>query len=155
MSQFDPAAFLDATLDAPLVKRPPLPVGDYVAVIGSPTTRTWVSPKDPTKSGVAVDLPLTIEVPAETQSALGLTQATISSKDGIMLDLTPSGGIDSTPGKNGKLRRYRDALDMNKPGDKFSFRQMEGKVLKVKIGHREYPEGSGDLFEEVVGIARA
>jgi hypothetical protein len=151
-SQFDTSAFLDMTMDAPLVKRPPLPVGDYTAIVGEPIMRDWVSPKDPTKAGKAVDLFLEIDVPPAVVESLGLTQSTLKVKDGFILDLTPSGGLDTAPGKNGAIRRYRDALDMNKPGDRFSLRNMTGRVVKVKIGHREY---NGDLFEDVLAIAKA
>jgi hypothetical protein len=57
------------------------------------------------------------------------------------------------PGKNGKLRKYREATNNNSAGKPFNIRMLGGQVVTVKIGHREYPEGSGDLFEQVAGIA--
>lgn len=155
MDQFNAQAFLDMTMDQPLVKRPPIPVDDYIAVIGEPTIRPWVSPKDSTKSGLAVDFQLSIEVPAEVQAKLGLEQSTVNVKDGFILDLNASGGLDTSPGKNSGLRRYRDATGQNVPGAPFKISDLGGKVVKVKIGHREYPEGSGDLFEDVKGVAKA
>lgn len=154
MSTFDPQSFLDATFDAPTVKRPPLPVGDYTALVGEPTMRPWVSAKDPTKSGIAADYMMEVDVPSDVAERLKLNTSTIKVKYGIMLDLTPTGGIDNSPGANGGLRRFREALNMNKPGDSFNLRMAQGKAVKVKIGHREYPEGSGDIFEEIVGLGR-
>ncbi len=154
MSAFDANSFLDVSLDQPLLKRPPLPVGDYVGIFGDAETRPWVSSKDPTKSGIAVDYPVTIDVPYDVQQSLGLDMPTIKLKYGVMLDLTPTGGIDQAPGKNGGLRRLREALDLNKPGVSFNLRQPTGKPARFKISHREYPEGSGDLFEDIVGIAK-
>ena len=158
--QFDPNAFLDLPVDAPLVKRPPLPVGDYTATVKEVTARPWQS-KDKVdertgqlKSGIAYDVILTVEVPESARALVGLEQTSIELKDSIMLELTATGSIDQAPGKNGALRRYREALDMNKPGEVFAARKMQGKMLLVKLAHREYPVGSGDLFEEVKGVAR-
>lgn len=153
MSQFDTSTFLDFTTTEESVKRPPLPEGDYTAVIGDLTTREWVSPKDPTKSGIAVDVQLLIDVPGDVQESLGLTETTLKVKDGIMLDLTPQKTLDLSAGKNGKLRKYRDATNQNKAGQPFNIRMLSGQVITVKIGHREYPEGSGDFFEQPVSVA--
>lgn len=153
MSTFDPNLFLDATTTEASLKRPPLPIGDYTAIIGEMTPRQWVSPKDATKSGMAIDVQLEIDVPGSVQEQLGLTQPTLKVKDGIMLDTTEAGGLDMSPGKNAKLRRYREATGLNIAGKPFNIRMLQGNAVKVKIGHREYPEGSGDLFEQVEGIS--
>ena len=42
VGSFDPAAFLDATTTEALVRRPPLPVGDYVGTVGEPKSREAV-----------------------------------------------------------------------------------------------------------------
>lgn len=153
MSAFSPEAFLDATITEPTVKRPPLPVEfDYTAVIGQITSREWTGKADPTKSGIALDIPLTLEIPAEVQASLGLSMSTIQMKDSIMLDLTPNGMIDNSPGKNRRLRVYREALDMNKPGDVFSPRKMEGQAVKVKIVHKMW---EGEIVENVGGVTAA
>lgn len=148
-SSFNPETFLDATMTEPTEKRPPLPVGDYTAVVGAITARAWQGKVDPTKSGIAWDIPLTLEVPAEIQAELKMDQSTLPLKDSIMLDLTENGTIDNSPGKNRRLRAYREATDMNKPGDVFSARKMEGKVLKVKITHDLW---EGQPIERVSGV---
>lgn len=148
-SSFNPETFLDATMTEPTEKRPPLPVGDYTAVVGAITARAWQGKADPTKSGIAWDIPLTLEVPAEIQAELKMDQSTLPLKDSIMLDLTENGTIDNSPGKNRRLRAYREATDMNKPGDVFSARKMEGKVIKVKITHDLW---EGQPIERVSGV---
>lgn len=154
MSMFDAQSFLDATIDTALEKRDPLPTTrEYQAVIGELTSRNWQS-KDGTKEGVAFDVPLMVSVPVDLQESGGLPP-TLNLRDGIMLDLTPAGAIDTAKGKNGKLRQYRDALDMNKPGEPFNPRNMQGRVVLVRIKHEEYPEGSGNLQERPVAVARA
>jgi hypothetical protein len=154
MGAFDTKNFLDQETDQPLVRRPPLPLQDYIGLIGEPVKRDWVSPNDPTKSGVSIDFPIVLDIPSDVQESLGLTSSQITVKGGVMLDLTPDGSIDWGPGKNGSTRRYREALDMNKPGDKFSFRAMQGRAIRVRIKHREYPAGSGEFFEDVDQVAK-
>ena len=152
--QFDPVQFLDAEISTPLVRRPPLPIGDYLAVIGEVKAEVWTGKpggKAEGKSGMKYVVPLSIDVPQEVQTALGLNQATLTLTDGIMLDLNEGGTIDTGPGKNGGLRRYRDALDMNKPGENFSARKMQGRPIRVKITHELY---NGDAVERIDGVAR-
>lgn len=148
-SSFNPDTFLDATLTDPTEKRQPLPVGDYTAILGAVTARQWQGKTDPTKSGIAWDIPVTIDVPAEIQAELKMDQSTLNLKDSIMIDLTANGTIDNGPGKNRRLRAYREATDMNKPGDVFSARKMEGKVVKVKITHDLW---EGQPIEKISGV---
>ena len=151
MSNFNPEAFLDATITEPSTKRSPLPAGrDFVGIIGEVKARTWQGKSDPTKSGVVMDVPVEIDLTPYPDVQIGATKVTLT--DGIMLDTTESGGIDNSPGKNGKLRRYREALNMNKPGDAFSFRAMQGRTIKVKISHRTY---EGEIFDQIDSVAKA
>jgi len=153
ISNFDPSAFLDSTTTEANSKRGPIPAGaDVTAVIGEPKARTWTGKSDPTKGGIVVDVPLEIDLSAypELQSVVGLPKVTLT--DGIMLDTTPNGGIDNAPGKNGKLRRYREALGLNEAGQPFSFRMMQGRMIKVKIKHRTY---EGEIYDEVDSVAKA
>lgn len=150
-SIFDPQAMLDMTLDTPTEKRPPLPVGDYTAVIGDIAARKWQGKQDPSKSGIAWDVQLTVQIPFEVQQSLGIEVNELKLSDSIMLDTLPNGSIDNSIGKNSRLRMYREALDMNKPGDSFSARKMTGQVILVRIGHEEY---NGNLMERVQKVAR-
>lgn len=153
---FDPAAYLDMPMDAPLIKRPPVKVGDYVSIIKEVIVRPWQS-KDKTnedgslKSGIAYDVIHTVEIPEEERVRTGLQNTSLELKRDFILDLLPSGGLDGAPGKNGWLRRYRDATDLNQPGVTFRASQLVGKMVTVKIGHREY---QGDLYEEITGVAK-
>jgi hypothetical protein len=153
-STFDPALFLDATVAEPTVRRPPLPAGrEIVGVIQEVKSRSWRGKEDPTKGGIAIDVPVKLDLtayPDLVQLVGGLTELTLS--DSIMLDVTPQGGIDNAPGKNNKLRRYREALDLNKPGDTFSFRMMQGRMIKVKIGHRIV---DGETYDQIDAVVKA
>ena len=147
---FDPAQFLDMESTEALTRRPPLPVGDYTATVGEVTCVPWTS-KDQTKSGLKFVVPLTLEVPHSVKTELNLSTDTIRLTDGIMLDTTENGGLDFSPGKNGALRRYREALDMNKAGEVFSARKMQGRMLTVKLTHEIY---NGDIQERAGGVAK-
>ena len=153
MSQFDPATFLDATTTEASTRRNPIPAGlDLAGVLGEVKARTWQGTKDPSKSGVVMDVPVEIDLNAypDVMKQVGVPKVTIT--DGIMLDLTEAGTIDFSPGKNGKLRRYREALGMNKAGEVFSFRMMQGRQIKVKISHRTY---EGDVFDQIDSVAKS
>lgn len=155
MSQFDAAAFLDATTTQESVKRPPIPAGEYRAVIGELVAEPWVSSRDPSKAGMKFNVPLTIDLPADVQAQCMLDSPTLTVKDSMMLDVNAAGQLDYAPGRNAKLRKYREATGNNNAGQPFAPRMLQGNVVTVKIGHREYPEGSGDFFENVEGIAKA
>lgn len=151
MSNFDPAAFIDLELSAPTEKRPPLPVGDYTATVGEVTCVPWQS-KDGTKSGLRYVVPLDVQVPPDVKTQLGLNTDSIKLTDSIMLDLTDGGMLDQSPGRNSGLRRYREALDMNKAGDVFGPRKMQGHLILVKVTHEIWND---QVQERVGGVARA
>ena len=149
MSNFDPTTFLSATIDQPFEKRPPLPEGDYIGVIGKPEARANQGRKDPSKTYIFLDVPIAVEVPADMQSSLSLPP-TITVRDSQILDVTASGTLDLAPGRNTGLRRYREALDLNKPGDAFSIAALEGRPIRVRVKHELYNES---IQERVGGIA--
>jgi hypothetical protein len=153
MSAFDPTLFLDATITEASTKRNPIPAGtDVVGIIGEVKARQWAKRDDPTKTGVAMDVPVEFDLTAypNVKAAVGADKITLT--DSIMLDLTESGTIDTAPGQNSKLRRYREALGMNQDGQPFSFRAMSGRQIKCKISHRTY---EGEVYDQIEGVAKA
>ena len=154
MSQFDPQAFLDSTTTEASIKRPPLPIGDYTALITKVEAREWVSKKADAKktSGLAFDLTLQVEVPHSIREQINLDGPTLTLPYGVLVDTTPQGSIDYGVGKNGALRKVREATGLNEAGQPFSPRMFEGKVVLAKVGHREY---QGDIYDEVTAIAKA
>lgn len=145
-SAFDPKLFLEAQVNEVNIKRPPLPVmnpaspdGYYTAVIGEIQTDSGTIEKGERtgKPWLAMLVPLQIEVPQQVQDALGLKldKGTITLTDRVFIDLTDQNSIDNAPGRNRRQRQYRDALDMNKPGDVWSWRKATGQPIKVKIDH--------------------
>jgi hypothetical protein len=155
-STFDPSAFLDATTTEALTRRPPIPAGSVLqGVIIDAVGRSWSSnkPEAKVKSGIAVDLKVEIDLTSypEIHKTLGVDKVILT--PGIMLDMKEDGkSIDWSTGKNGNLRRYREALGMNEPGQPFSIRQMVGRSLLVKVKHRIY---EGEFYDEVDSVAKA
>jgi len=157
-SAFDPASFLDATTTEAATRRPPLPIeapgsadGLYVALVGEPKIRAWQGKADPSKSGFACDIPITIEVPAQLQEKLKLQPQVILTGGGF-IDTTPGGALDWSPGKNRVLRQYRDATGQNVAGQPFSLRMLAGKVVKVRISQEMY---EGDMLDKIAGIFKS
>lgn len=145
-SMFDPEAFLNAQVTEVNEKRPPLPPenpadssGTYLAVCGQPKTQSGTIGKGD-RAGqpwLSVVVPLQIDVPQQLQDALKFPpQITIS--DRAFIDLTPQNTIDNAPGRNRRQKMYRDALDLNKPGDVWSWSKVAGQVVRVKIEHELY-----------------
>lgn len=152
-SIFSPEAFLDATTTEESVKRPPLPAGaEFQALIKGIKTRTWQGKKDPTQGGIVADLTLEFDLnayPDVKQQQGGLDKVTIV--DGLMLDLTEGGSIDYSPGKNSKLRRYREACGLNVAGQAFALRMFEGRMVKARIKHDPY---EGEVYDKIETVAK-
>lgn len=148
MSIFDPNLLLDETTEQVSERRPPLPVGEYQAIIGEVEAKPWS--KDDGSSGMRLILPIKIVVPPAQAESLGYSELTL--RDGGPVDLTPNGSVDYSKGKNNKIRAYRDATDLNKSGERFNLRMLTGRMVKVVVQHELY---EGNLQERVKGVAKA
>lgn len=146
---FSPDQFLDMQIegsnDTEIV---PVPVGEYTAVADDVKVRQWQAKDDPSKSGLALDLVWNID-DAGVREVLGREKVTV--KQGIMLDLTESGGLDMGKGRNVALGRLREALGLNEPGQPFAFSMIPGRIAKVSVKHRMYEDS---IFAEVKGVAK-
>lgn len=153
-SQFDPSMFLNATTTEASVRRPPLPAGLVVmGTIQDLQIRKVQGKKDTTKTYTFMDVKIVVQVPLEYQADGPNKQPPeITFTDGVSLDTTPSGGLDMSPGMNGKLRRYRESLDMNTPGVPFSPVQMIGRQIAVKIKHEPF---EGEMYDRVDSVVKA
>ncbi len=151
-SMFSPESFLDAQITEASVRRPPLTAGiDVIGLIKDVKARAWTGKDDPSKSGIAMDVTIEVDLngyPAE-KARLGIDKVVLF--DSIMLNLTDSGAIDMAPGKNGRLRQYREALGMNTPGEVFSFRNMPGRPIRAKIKHDTW---QGEINDKVDSVAK-
>lgn len=146
---FNPDQFLDMqvteTNDTKVV---PVPVGEYTAMIDEVKVRQWQSKKDPSQSGLTLDVKWGIDNAAVAE-LLGRDKVTV--KQGIMLDINDAGFLDMGKGRNIGLGRLREALNLNAPGEPFSFNMLVGRVAKVSVTHRIDGE---DIYAEVKSVAR-
>lgn len=147
MSVFNPDTFLDQQFtEANDTQVIPVPVGEYTAVIKDVKARQWQSKKDPSIAGLTLDVVWELDS-QEVRELLG--RDTVTVKQGIMLDLTDSGGLDFGKGRNVGLGRLREALGLNVPGQAFSFAQLPGRVAKISVSHRI----DGDqIYTDVKGV---
>ena len=155
-SVFDPNTFLDAQITETNEKRPPIPAenpasddGLYLAVVGEISTATGTIGKGE-RTGqpwVSMLVPLRVQVPAEVQS-MGLPPE-LTLTDRVFLDLTPQGGLDNSKGKNRQQRSYREATGLNKSGESFAWRMLQGRTLRVRVTHELY---EGNIQERISGV---
>lgn len=147
---FSPEQFLDMQVtDTNDTKTIPVPVGEFTGIIKGVEIRQWVSKKDPSRSGVTLEVTWTIEDPA-VQELLGRSEVTC--RQGVMLDVLETGGLDMGKGRNVGLGRLREAVDMNTAGVPFSFNALPGRMAKVIVEHEVVGE---DVYARINKVARA
>jgi hypothetical protein len=152
MSMFDPNAFLEMTVDQEnSTVATPTPVGEYLAVCDKVELREWKKKDDPSVAGLALDVLWSID-DANVKALLERDKVTV--KQGIMLDITESGGLDMGKGKNVGLGKLREALNLNVKGQPFGFKMLEGRMAKVRVEHRLDPKNPDAIFAEVKAVAR-
>lgn len=146
---FNPEQFLDMQItESNDTKTIPVPAGEYTAVAEEVKCRQWQSKQDPSKSGLTLDITWSID-DAAVKGLLGRDKVTV--RQGIMLDITDSGGLDMGKGRNIGLGRLREAIGLNTPGQPFSFSMIAGRVAKVNVSHRIDGE---NIYAEVKGVAK-
>lgn len=149
---FDPNTFLDmpveGTNDTVVV---PCPVGEYLAVVEKVDARSWTKRDDPSQGGIALDIFWNIEDQAVKDL---LERDKIVVKQGLMLDISESGGLDMGKGKNIGLGRLREALGLNVPGQAFSFNQLPGQMGRVSVSHRSDKNDPSIIFAEIRSVAK-
>lgn len=149
MSTFDPATFLHSTIDeANSTESIPTPEGEYLSICDKVEVKTWQK-KDGSDSGLKLELIWDIQ--DEAVKAL-LERQKVTVRQDQMLDLTDTGQLDMGKGKNVGLGRLRSAMDLNEPGQPFSFAMFQGRMAKVLVKHRPAPDGV-TIYSEVKGVA--
>lgn len=146
---FDVTQFLDQTItEANSTQSTPVPPGEYIGVITEVKARQWTSKADPSRTGVTLDVTWQLDDPS-LKELLGRDKITV--RQGIMLDFTDSGQLDTGKGRNVQLGRLREAVGLNTPGQAFAFNMLHGRTAKVNVGHRV----DGDqIFVDVKGVTR-
>jgi hypothetical protein len=149
---FDPNTFLDmTTTDANSTVSIPVPVAEYIGIIDEVKARPWQSKDDPSKAGMALDVLWSVDDEGVKQL---LERDKVVVKQGLMLDMTESGGLDMGKGKNVQLGRLREATGLNAPGQPFGFRMLEGRMAKIRVKHRPDPKNPEVIYAEVDAVAK-
>lgn len=141
MSTFDPEAFLNDTVDAPLSTTiTPVPVGEYVGTIEIKDMKNLVSRIKYEKDGAERELyilnvPWVLQGENAERVKAQLERERLVVEQRIILDIDEmTGKLDTGKEKNVGLGRLREALGQNGPGA-WSFSQLQGQgpcVLSVK-----------------------
>ncbi len=152
-SAFDPNSFLDSQTTEASVKRPAIPaMTELVAVVKDLKAQSGPQKGDPTKTYTAINMILEIDLTQNpgVQALLGLDS--VMMYDIIFLDINEGDQLDMAPGRNNKLRKYREACNLNQPGQPFSPRMFMGRMIKVQIGN---DVKEGEVVDYIKGVVRA
>jgi len=133
MSSFDPNTFLNSLVTETFQKRNLVPVRDYIGEIGEVKFRSGQQRKDPTKEWNALNIPITVDLSSDPEAMAAVGQPKVTLYDFVGLDLTPSGTLDTAPGRNSRLARYRAAIGAET--GPFSPSMLQGKFVRVKVKH--------------------
>lgn len=149
-SAFDPALFMEQQFDGVNdTKIIPCPTGEFPGISDKVEVVQWSSEK---KGTSGLKLRVLWDIQDDSVRQLTGRDKVIVPQD-VMLDLTDTGALDMGKGKNVRLGRLREALDLNTPGEPFSFGMIQGRVATVNVKHRpgDNPE---DIFAEVDRVAK-
>lgn len=150
MSQFDPSSFLETVFVEPsATERLLCPVGEYPMTVDKLDARAWS--KDG-KSGVFLDVFWSIE---DEGAKAACKRDKVIVKSSVGFDLDENNMIDMEKAKaNVGLGKLRAALDLN--SDKFSPRDLMGRMAKGRITHSSYTakDGTPQMQENVAAITK-
>lgn len=152
---FDANNFMNAVYtevnDTKLV---PCPVGEFHAQIEAVEPKSGTIGKGERMGQTWAQLLVTYVIEDEAVKSL-LGRDVVKVLDGVMLDLTDSGGLDMGTGRNLRLGRLREATGLNVKDWPFSPHMLIGKRLKVSIKHVPKYNDPSSLVAEVSGVIRA
>lgn len=145
---FNPESVLSNNYSGALDTRSvPLPEGEYAAVAQELKAESF---RTSTNGSTMMDIAWKIDHP-ELADTVGRTASIV--RQTIFLDLTPSGDLDFSKGKNISLGRLRDALGQN-TGKPWSFSDIAGGVANVRVKHRPDKDDPTILYAEVKGVSK-
>lgn len=151
MSIFNPEQLLTATITEANTKRNLLTPGqEYTATVQD--VKSVVRRNQDGFDTNVIDVKVSVNVPYEQLDAVG--RETVDLTDSIWLDTNSAGLIDMGPGKNPKMKNWRDATDTNKAGKDFNFTQFVGRTVRIRVEHY-VSKKDGETYEQVKGVTRA
>jgi hypothetical protein len=150
---FSPETFMNAVYtEANDDKIIPCPVGEFSAQILEITPKSGIISKGERAGEPWARLDVSWETSDHAAtSATGREKVRV--RQGIMLDLTPSGGLDFSTGRNVGLGKLRSATGLNVPGQPFSPAMFVGRSGRISVGHRIDERDGVTIQAEVKAVA--
>lgn len=143
---FDPENFLHMEIeDSNATEIVPPDEGVYEAIVDNINARQFTNKNEEISTVLEIDWEL-MDPDGSQQEKTGRDK--ITARQGIFLDLTEDGRIDTSEGRNVQLGRLREALGMNE--GRFSFADLKGQQAKVLVQHRTTDNGT---FPDVKKVA--
>lgn len=144
---FDPNSILnmqvEGAFDTSII---PVPEGQYTAVVQKIEGR--MAKLSDGSSAPTLRVTWQISDPAVAQ-VTGREVNTVVQD--IWLDVTESGALDTSKGKNTQLGRLREAVGQNQPGKPWAFSMLVGKMAQVLVTHRT--DDSGTIYAQVKKVS--
>lgn len=148
---FDASELLNTVQNDPMSTQPlVVPEAEYQSIIQKIEIRDFQYKKGERagQTGYALDVTHLIIDP-QLEASLG-RQPTV--RQSMTLDMSQSGGLDTSKGKNVSLGRLREAIGLNQPGQPFSLKMLEGARLVVMVKH----DMDGDnIYANVTKVRKA
>lgn len=147
----EPDSFLQMTVTGANATQVELPDdGDYNAIITDITARKVEFKKGDRagQTGIGLDVTWTLDDPAMKEK-LG-RNATV--RQSMLLDTTPTGGLDMGKGKNVSLGRLREALGQNKDGQAWGPAMLKGCMARITVKRRSDANDPAKEYADVVGV---
>lgn len=146
MSTFNPDLFLQTQVEGALsTTLTPCPEGEFPGVIKS------ISPRTLSNGSAVLDVVWSID-DESVKKVTGMNEPTV--RQSLWLDVTESGGLDMSQGKNVSLGRLREALNQNQKGKPWMPSMLVGQVAKVKVTHTADKNDSSILYANVSAVAK-
>ena len=144
----DPNEFMNLSIQGASSTETAIPdPAEYTGVIQEVAARTFTFRKGDKagQEGLSLDVTWELEAPAFKET-YGYHPKV---RQSVLLDLTPTGGLDMGKGKNVTLGRLRDAVGQNSEGRPWAPTMLQGQVAVVNVTHRL----DGDkVYTDVKGV---
>lgn len=150
---FDPVNLLNQDLEENATRRDPLPQGEVLAQIVKLDFKNGKISKGDRQGEDwdRLDASLEITDPEYLAQYGDGTQEKATTALGIMLEMTPTGGIATGPNKNVRLGRLRDAAGVNgKP-----LGMLMGQWIRIQVSHKPHPTEDGVVLDEITAYTKA
>ena len=152
MSAFDPNNFLNDQVEGAMsTSQAPIPEGEYLAVIDSGDK--GVAVRQTAKGQTILDILWEIQ---DGNLAEALGRQTVTVRQSIFLDVTPSGTLDRSKGRNVALGKLRAALNQNDPTRPWSLGNLKGSgPAKIRVTQRPNQDDPDVIYNDVKGVTAA